>query len=79
MAALIPKLPLFISLFGALCSSFLTLILPPILEVITFWPETSRWLICKNSLIVAFGLTVFATGSYSSISALVYEFGGATL
>ena len=74
MAALIPKLGLFISLVGAVSSSILALVFPPMLELITFWPKTAKWLIVKNVLILVFGVMVFATGTYASINAIITEF-----
>ena len=75
LAALIPKLDLFISLVGAFSSSFLALVFPPILEIITYWPKASKWLIAKDALIMLFGIIVFSTGTYSSIEAIVASFG----
>lgn len=74
LAALIPKLDLFISLVGAVSSSILALVFPPMLEMVTFWSQTTKWLIIKNALITVFGVLVFATGTYASIAALVTEF-----
>ncbi len=59
----------------AFSSSFLALVFPPILEIITYWPKASKWLIAKDALIMLFGIIVFSTGTYSSIDAIVASFG----
>lgn len=79
-AAVVPKLDLFISLVGAFCSSCLAWIFPPLFHTLTFWDSqqeegTSRLrftaYVTKNSLIAAFGMIGFATGTYCSIRDLV--------
>ncbi len=74
LAALIPQLDLFISLIGALCSSFLALIFPPMLELIIHGPEATRLMVVKDVLIISFGLIVFATGTYASVASLTSQF-----
>ncbi|XP_045610493.1 proton-coupled amino acid transporter-like protein pathetic [Procambarus clarkii] len=73
LAASIPNIGLFISLVGAVSSSTLALIFPPIIELVTFWPNTGRchWVLIKNVLICAFGLVGFATGTVSSIQSII--------
>nr|CAH0100894.1 unnamed protein product [Daphnia galeata] len=74
LAAAIPKLDLFISLVGAFSSSFLALVFPPVLELITFWPNVGRWTLTKNSLIIVFGIIGFLAGTYASVESLVDAF-----
>ena len=74
LAALIPKLDLFISLVGAFSSSFLALVFPPVLELITFWPNASRWTVAKDLLIIIFGLVGFLSGTYASIESIIDAF-----
>ncbi|XP_023932553.1 proton-coupled amino acid transporter 4-like [Lingula anatina] len=77
MAELIPHLGLFISLVGALSSSALALIFPPIMHTLTFWPDrlgVCKWHLFKNILICALGLLGFATGTYVSLSQIIYCF-----
>ena len=74
LAAVIPKLDLFMSLVGAVSSSFLALIFPPVLELITFWPKASNWIVAKDIAIILFGLTGFGTGTYASLEAIISAF-----
>ncbi|XP_029842406.3 proton-coupled amino acid transporter 1 isoform X1 [Ixodes scapularis] len=79
LAAAIPQLDLFISLVGALASSSLALILPPVLELFTMWDadcSKPMWcLLClKNITISVFGVVGFVTGTYTSINQIVYCF-----
>ncbi|XP_064098734.1 uncharacterized protein LOC135209930 [Macrobrachium nipponense] len=73
LAAAIPNIGLFISLVGAVSSSALALIFPPIIDVVTYWPDTGKynWRIIKGALICLFGLTGFATGTVTSVQSIV--------
>lgn len=71
IAALIPNLGLVISLVGAVASTALSVIFPPICESITFWPNDLgryKWQLILNLAIIAFGLYVFIAGTTLSIS-----------
>ncbi|KAG0716570.1 Proton-coupled amino acid transporter 4 [Chionoecetes opilio] len=74
LAAAIPNIGLFISLVGAVASSTLAIIFPPIIELVTFWPRISRWGIAKCVVIFTFGVICFLTGSYASIQAVIEYF-----
>jgi len=74
LAAAIPKLDLFISLVGAFSSSFLALIFPPVLELITYWPNPGKWTLLKDISIILFGIVGFFAGTYASIESLVSAF-----
>lgn len=65
LSALVPHLDLLISLVGAFASSFLALIIPPIIELITFKCGPMIWL--KNIVIVLAGILGFVVGTYSSL------------
>ncbi|KAE8746521.1 hypothetical protein FOCC_FOCC006755 [Frankliniella occidentalis] len=70
LAALIPDLGAVISLVGAVSSSALALIFPPLIEIITFWKVglgRYNWVLWKDLAIVMFGLLGFGFGSYASI------------
>jgi len=74
LAASIPEIDLIISLVGAFGSSFLALIFPPILELITFWPRVSKITIIKDALILVFGVIGFGTGTYAAINDIILSF-----
>lgn len=77
VAIAIPKLDLLLSLIGAVCSTILALVLPPLMEFIimpcdsnfTWW-----WITFKNSVILILALLGFLTGGYESISAIIHYF-----
>ncbi|XP_076042534.1 proton-coupled amino acid transporter 1-like isoform X2 [Oratosquilla oratoria] len=74
LAAAIPSIGLFISLIGAVSSSALALIVPPIIEIVTFYPDTSKLTLVKGSCICIFGIIGFLTGTFSSVEAIVEFF-----
>jgi proton-coupled amino acid transporter len=76
IAELVPKLNLLLSLFGAFCSTALSLIFPPIIQCILNWQsdETSSYITIKNIFILLVALLGFCTGTYESISAIVKDF-----
>lgn len=74
MAALVPNLGPIISLVGALSSSTLALIFPPLIDIITFAPDRLGkyyWKLWKDLAIMIFGILGFFFGSYASIMALL--------
>ncbi|XP_060581828.1 proton-coupled amino acid transporter 1-like [Ruditapes philippinarum] len=72
LSALVPHLDLLISLIGAFASSFLALILPAVIDLVTF---PANKLICfKNWFIIVMGLVGFATGTYSSLVEIAKTF-----
>uniref|UniRef100_A0AAR5PGX3 Amino acid transporter transmembrane domain-containing protein n=1 Tax=Dendroctonus ponderosae TaxID=77166 RepID=A0AAR5PGX3_DENPD len=69
-AVAIPNLGAVISLVGAFSSSALAMIFPPLVEIVTFWPDKmarNDWMLWKNIVIVTIGFLGFLTGSYVSI------------
>ncbi|KAG7211445.1 hypothetical protein KM043_010729 [Ampulex compressa] len=76
LAEAIPQLGLFISLVGAVSSTALALIFPPIIEMVVCWQNTSLSFctIAKDVTIVLIGLLGFATGTYESITSIIRAF-----
>ncbi|KPM02915.1 proton-coupled amino acid transporter 4-like protein [Sarcoptes scabiei] len=76
LAAAIPKLDLFISLVGAISSSGLALILPPLIDLCVLWNEEKgflnwMWIFFKNFAIFLLGIAGFTTGTYASIENII--------
>ncbi|XP_044731832.1 proton-coupled amino acid transporter 1-like [Chrysoperla carnea] len=78
LAELIPFLESFISLVGAVSSTALALIFPPILELVIIsqaqTKDSHRWIILKNAFIIIVGLLGFATGTYASIGQIMQKY-----
>ncbi|CAG9823048.1 unnamed protein product [Phaedon cochleariae] len=75
IAIAIPNLGAVISLVGAFSSSALALIFPPLVEIITFWPENlgkNKWILWKDLTIIFIGFAGFAIGSYTSLLNILY-------
>lgn len=80
IAAAVPELDLFISLFGALCLSALGLAFPAFIQSCTYWyyvskSERMRMLI-KNAIVVLFGVLGLVVGTYTSLDGIVRKFSG---
>ncbi|OQR76387.1 proton-coupled amino acid transporter 4-like [Tropilaelaps mercedesae] len=77
LAMSIPNLGLFISLVGALASSSLALIIPPMIELFTFYDEDDmtkkRWyaMVAKNIFIMMFGVAGFVSGTAINLKKVV--------
>lgn len=75
MAEAIPHLELFISLVGAVSSSALALIFPPIIEmaVVSQNQKPSKVTIAKDIFILILGISGCITGTYVSIMKIVQK------
>ncbi|XP_070501979.1 proton-coupled amino acid transporter 1 isoform X1 [Chironomus tepperi] len=75
LAAMIPNLGAVISLVGAVSSSALALIFPPIIEIITFWPNKLgkyNWILWKDIVIIIFGIMGFIFGTFTSVLQILH-------
>lgn len=74
LAAMIPNLGAVISLVGAVSSSTLALIFPPLIEIVTFWPDglgKHYWVLWKDIGIMMFGICGFVFGTYTSVAQII--------
>ncbi len=65
---------MFFNLVGAIASTALSVIFPPICEIITFWPNDLgrfKWKFILNIFILLFGFYVFVIGTLISLSNIV--------
>jgi proton-coupled amino acid transporter len=70
LAELIPHLGLFISLVGAVSSSTLALIFPPVINILTNWSYgygKYHWSLWKDLALMTFGSVGFLAGTYVSV------------
>ncbi|XP_066591707.1 proton-coupled amino acid transporter 1-like isoform X2 [Prorops nasuta] len=76
LAEAIPQLGLFISLVGAVSSTALALIFPPIIEMVVRYQDArlGKLTISKDIMIVFIGLLGFVTGTYESLTKIVNAF-----
>ncbi|KAM5301076.1 proton-coupled amino acid transporter 2-like isoform 2-T2 [Glossophaga mutica] len=72
LAILIPRLDLVLALMGAVSSSALALIIPPLLEITTYYSEgMSPFAIAKDALISILGFVGFVVGTYQALDELI--------
>lgn len=74
---MVPKLDYFLSLIGALCSSALALVFPPVIELVCAWSSSSgpsAMMLTKNCVIMVVAVFGLITGTYESLHALVVAF-----
>jgi len=78
LAAAVPALDLFISLFGALCLSALGIAIPAAIDTCTYWYSrnglTFYLMLIKNLALIIFGTLGLVVGTYTSIRDIVREF-----
>ncbi|KMZ10285.1 proton-coupled amino acid transporter-like protein CG1139 isoform X1 [Drosophila simulans] len=77
VALVVPKLNLFISLIGALCSTCLAFVIPVLIDFVTRAQVPKAlgvWSYIKNILILTVAVLGIVTGTYQSIVEIVKEF-----
>ncbi|CAH0716671.1 unnamed protein product, partial [Brenthis ino] len=77
LAESIPQLGLFISLVGAISSTALALIFPPIIQLVSTYQNTNTvpsMMVVKNMVIIILGMFIFITGTYQSLAAIIQAF-----
>uniref|UniRef100_A0A1B0D729 Amino acid transporter transmembrane domain-containing protein n=1 Tax=Phlebotomus papatasi TaxID=29031 RepID=A0A1B0D729_PHLPP len=77
LAVAIPRLGLFISLFGALCLSALGLAFPCIMEICVLWPNDLgpwRYVLIRDILLIVFGVIGLVAGTYTSVRDIILSF-----
>lgn len=72
LAAAVPRLGLFISLFGALCLSALGICFPALMEACL--APRRRLLLLKDALLFLVGLVGLLAGTYTALAAIVLSF-----
>lgn len=77
MAQLIPHLALFISLVGSVAGTSLTLVFPPLIELLCSYSkqELTKWVWIRNIGLMAFAMVGFTTGTYASMVQIIEAFG----
>ena len=81
LALTVPDLGDLLSLVGALASSMLAFVFPPLLEILAFWSSkhSRMWLLVlpwpvwlvKDCLIIILGLIGFGFGTFANIQGIV--------
>lgn len=70
LAILVPQIEPFVGLIGAFCFSILGLLIPTIVETVTYWDigfGCGNWIVMKNIFIFIIGLIALGSGSYKAI------------
>lgn len=71
LAIAVPTITPFVSLIGAFCFSILGLIVPVLIEMITFWDKgfgAFHWKLFKNVIVIATGLLALVFGTNSALT-----------
>ncbi|XP_072931412.1 proton-coupled amino acid transporter-like protein acs isoform X2 [Epargyreus clarus] len=79
LAESIPELGLFISLVGAVSSTALALIFPPLIELVATYQRDGYVPLLtalKDIVIIVLGLFIFVTGTYESVASIIRAFKG---
>lgn len=77
LAISVPRLALFISLFGALCLSVLGIAFPALMEICVLYPD--NWgrcgiVVIRNVILIVIGLFGLVTGTHKSVVDIIVSF-----
>lgn len=70
LAVAVPTISPFIGLIGAFCFSILGLLIPILIEMVTYWDEgfgPGNWIVWKNVIVFLFGIVALVFGSKNAI------------
>lgn len=82
LAVALPMITPFVGLIGAFCFSILGLIVPVLIEIITFWDKgfgKYNWKIVKHIVVILAGIIALIFGSKMAIEEIIQEMSGAPL
>lgn len=74
LAVAVPTIEPFIGLIGAFCFSILGLLVPVLIEVVTYWEQgfgKFNWIVWKNILVCFFGGIALVFGSKNAIESII--------
>lgn len=77
LAVAVPTIGPFIGLIGAFCFSLLGLIIPIMIEIVTYWDVgfgPCNWVLFKNFILFVFGVLALVFGSWTSIEEIIAEY-----
>ncbi|CAH2215809.1 jg878 [Pararge aegeria aegeria] len=77
LAESIPQLGLFISLVGAVSSTALALVFPPVIQLVSTYQDKNGvplLMAFKNAFIILLGIFIFITGTYESVASIARAF-----
>ncbi|XP_055599202.1 proton-coupled amino acid transporter-like protein CG1139 isoform X2 [Uranotaenia lowii] len=77
LAIAIPRLGLFISLFGAFCLSALGIAFPAIMDICVRWPNDmgpAKLHLWKNLILIILGIVGLLSGTYTSVRDIIISF-----
>lgn len=79
LAISVPKLNLMMDLVGSISGTTLSVILPPVIHIATFWEDTSGGskvlMVVLDVLLIVVGIIASASGSYFSFIGILQSFG----
>ncbi|XP_058126355.1 proton-coupled amino acid transporter-like protein pathetic [Anopheles ziemanni] len=74
LAVAVPTIGPFIGLIGAFCFSILGLLIPIVIEMVTYWDEgfgPGNWIVWKNVIVAIFGTIALVFGSKNAIEEIL--------